>query len=139
MEQADKNREVHKCFNSLTVVGSSQTGTDQGQKRGDKRRRSFLNVRNIIRLILLPQKIDTHHYAVLAIRKSLNAVIAGRAERLSTPVTLHDRNVLTVIGTIHYFLSSTNVVPVIGSCVNDDSGCLPFQAAALCSYVDSAS
>lgn len=66
-------------------------------------------------MALLTEQIDTQNDAVLAIRESLNAVVARRAERFAAPVALYDSNILAVIGTIHYFLSSTKVVPETGS------------------------
>lgn len=50
---------------------------------------------------MLPQKLDAGDDAVLAERKSFNAVIARRAERFAAAVTIDYRRILNVISAIH--------------------------------------
>lgn len=92
---------MNKSLYRLAVVSCTESRTNKGKKCRYKRRRAFCYVRYVVRLILLAEKIDTHHDAVLAIREALDPVVANRAKRLSTSVALDVRDVLTVIGTIH--------------------------------------
>ena len=74
--------------------------------------------------------------AILAIRKPLDAMVTRRAKRTPAAVTAYNCRVLSMIGTIHYLLSScdTSVVPLIGSCLIASTAefGLPFHASALC-------
>ena len=95
---------MHECLYGLAIVSSAKTGTYERQDRSNKRGSALLDVRNVVRLILLTEKVDSHHDTVLAIRKSLDAMVARRAQRLSASVALDVRDVLTVVGTIHLLL-----------------------------------
>jgi hypothetical protein len=52
---------------------------------------------------VLSQHLDTRHDAVLAERKTANAMVARRAERSSAVIALHDRRVSHVVSAIHQF------------------------------------
>ncbi len=85
---------------------------------------------------LLSEEIDALNDAILTIRKTLDTMITRRAKRTPAAVTAYNRSILSVIGTIHYFLSScdTSVVPEIGSCRGDSIAefGLPAHASELC-------
>ncbi len=57
----------------------------------------------MIRLIVLTQQIDSEDYAILAVGKTLYAVITRSTKRLTAAITANHSDVLTVIGTIHLF------------------------------------
>jgi hypothetical protein len=52
------------------------------------------------------KEVDTLNDAVLAKGEALYAVVASWAKRPAAAIAIHDRYVLAVINTIHYFLSS---------------------------------
>lgn len=54
----------------------------------------------------MPEEVNTGYDAILAIGKSLYAVVTGRAKRLSASIALDYGRIMDVIGTIHRYLSS---------------------------------
>src|SRR5438034_3924865 len=135
LNQADEDSEVNQRLCRLAVIRRTEPRAESRKYRGDYRRSAFLNVRNIIRLVMLPKKVDAHYYTILAIGKPFDAMVAGRAQRPSTAVAIDQCRILYVIGAIHYFLSSLLMyVPPVGSCRGDWFTSLrsPFQASALC-------
>src|SRR6187549_1401400 len=95
---------MNKCFYRLSVIGGTKSRADHRENRCSKRGSALLYVRNVIRLTLLTEKVDAHDDTVLAIGKSLDAMVARRAQRLSASIALDVRDVLTVIRTIHLLL-----------------------------------
>ena len=126
---------MYEGLSRLSVVRRTEPRADAREERGGNGRCSLFDERGVIGPIVLSQQIDTHDDTVLAKGKSLYAVIAGRTQRFAASVAIHDRSVLGVIGTIHYFFSSlsTKVVPVTGSAFGAAGGVPPpFHASALC-------
>ena len=73
----------------------------------------------MISLMAPTQKIDADDDAVLAVRKSFDAMITAWAERPAAIAAADRGRVMAVIRAIHLLLSSllTSVVPAIGSCL----------------------
>src|SRR5207237_8333773 len=101
---------VNNSLRSLTVISRAQSRNEE-RKQGGHERRSFatdnVNVRNA--RLLIAQHLNAGDDAVLAERKSANAMIAGEAKRPRTLAALHGGRILLVIIAGHEaYLCPTN-------------------------------